>query len=399
MPYPLVIAVLLLALTFAQPAEPGVVVALVRDGNLYLMNDAIGETVIFAGGDVIRPYLAPDGLRVAFTRGADGQAQTLWLDERLAGGGLAHELLSELPPTQGDGGLLLIDQVAWLDDATLLFNTYRLYPVGRLPGEDLWSLRVRDGGVLRRISRCGAFTLSPDRAWVACVQAGAYGGEAGSVRLINLASGEAVSTLSFPAISAASDTPFIPAAQWRADSAALHIAVPDPDLVYDDGALLTTLYRLNSDGTQHTLGTAQASFFGQPVWSPDGTELLYMRRTGGATSNALELISARGDGSDAQLYASAEVGLLELPRWLPGGGRFVYAQGAPDRYWLGQRGQPPGALPAPLYAPHFLDEQRYLFAVPAGEQYELRLGIIGSDSTRLLAALTTPYALLDARIR
>ncbi len=399
MPYPLVIAALLLALIVAQPADPGVVVALVRDGNLYLINDASGESVIFAGGDVIRPYLAPDGLRAVFTRGPVGAAQALWLDERLAGGQPARELLSELPPTRGEGGLVLIDQVAWLDDTTLLFNTYRLYPVGRLPGEDLWSLRVRDGGVLRRISGCGTFTLSPDRAWVACVQPGTYGGEAGTVRLVHLASGDAVETFSYQAVSAASDMPFIPAAQWAADSTALHVAVPDPDLVYDDGALLTTLYRLGIDGAQQTLGTVQASFFGQPVWSPDGSELLYMRRTGGATSNALELVSARGDGTDAQVYAAGEVGLLELPRWLPGGGRFVYAQGAPDRYWLGQRGQPPNALPSPIFAPVFLDNQRYLFTVQDGEQYALRLAIIGENSARTLAALTMPYPIIDAAAR
>lgn len=395
MPYPLVITALLLALTVAQPAEPGVVVALVSGGNLYLVTDAAAEAVLVAEGDVVRPYLSPDGRRVAFTRGAQGRAEALWL----AGDAPARELLRELPPTRGAGGLLLIDQTAWLDDETLLFNTYRLYPVGRLPGDDLWTLRARDGATALRISGCGAFTLSPDRAWAACVRPGMYGGEQGSIRLVNLATGAQTVALSFPSISAASDMPFIPAAQWLADSSGLHIALPDPDLVYDDGALLTTLYRLGSDGTQQMLGSAQASFFGQPVWSPDGGEMLYMRRAGGATSNALELVSARGDGSDAQVYASGEVGLLERPRWLPGGGRFVYAHGAPYRHWLGERGQPPHALPAPLYAPVFLDEWRYLFVAPEGERFALRLAIIGERSARTLAALDTLYPLFDARLR
>jgi hypothetical protein len=383
----------------ASPAE-SLVVAWVENGSLVVWRQGESLPRRVASGGVIRPYLAPDGEHIAFTRGPGGEPQSLWVVD--TGGQAEKELVpnDRLRPFQG--GRPVIGEVAWLDNEVLYFNTGQVYATGQERQDDLWRANQRTREVVMILPRTdgGHFAISPDRGQIALAYPGTYGRRDGRIRLIDpLGQEDARDVLYFVGVSTGAEYKFYPELFWEADSSALLTAIPASDLVYDDvNSPPVDLWRLGVDGSREHSGDAAASFFGLPQWAENGFGLAYLRRMEAATSSRFELVVANGDGSDAVRYITGEVGSLQPPRWLPGSNRFVYVQGDPGTYWLGRQGTPPRRLPddrSVMFSPVFVGDDLYVYATALTAPYELRYAHLDSTSVTI-AAVTNPVPVFDA---
>jgi hypothetical protein len=258
-----------------------------------------------------------------------------------------------LPTDKPDphGGTREIARVAWLNAQTLLWNTAMAYPFAGFKNDDLWRTDLATGETAQLLpdGQGGDFTISPDGSLIALVTPGWYGQEQGVVRLIDPQRQPVGIPFEFEAVSTASEYAFYPAVYWLPDSSALRVAIPHPDLIYgpSDGAIPpTALWELRTDGTATQIGAVNATFFGQPRWSPDGTWLTYMQQVGPATDNWHEIVLARGDGGDPQVIRAGAIGEIEPPTWTPDG-RYFFTAGAPGEMWLGAPGVAPERFPSP----------------------------------------------------
>ncbi len=390
------------------PGEGRLVVTWVDSGNLMVWRSSEATPRRIASGAVVRPFLSPDGGHIAFTRGPQGNALSLWAAD--ADGVAERELVGpEALAIDGDAAQVRrhIGQVAWLDARTVLFNTL-LVPQFPAPGgskaDDLWRADAITGQAARLLpdGQGGDFAISPDGVWIALVTPGAYAGAPGLIRLTT-ARGEAVADLlRFDAASTASEYAFYPRPHWLPDSSALLVAIPDPDLVYPSQAGETprtaALWRVDTAGVARQIGAVPASFFGLPRWSPDGAWMTYLEQVGAVTDNALALILARGDGSQPERIVTGSAGALEPPAWHPERAVFTYTSGAPGEVWLGSPDAPPTRFPAggqPAFALIWVDATAAIYASAPGGPYELRL--FDRDNTpALIAVVQGSFPAFDA---
>jgi hypothetical protein len=381
-------------------ASDSLTVAWVEQGNLVAWQPGMGAPRRIASGGVIRPYLAPDGRHVIFTRGPEGAPETLWVVDTP---GTAEQ---ELVPRGGirafRGGEIWIGDVGWLDETIIYFNTIRRTETSREAQDDLYraNVRTREVALMLTGTEGGAFTFSPDRQRIAVVYPGTYGRQDGRIRVIDPLAFEDESLLFFIGVSTGSEYKFYPRIFWEPDSRAMRVAIPDADLVYDDvNAPPTTLWRLAVDGERDNLGSVPASFFGQPQWSDDAMNLTYLRRVGSGNSNIFELVIANGDGQQPAVYASGQAGTIEPAAWIPGTSRFAYAQGNPGEYWLGGVGLSPERLPPDgelMYTPLFVDPSIYVYATALGDTFELRYRRLDDSEPATIATVTGGFPVFDA---
>jgi Tol biopolymer transport system component len=297
------------------------------------------------------------------------------------------------------GGEVWINEVGWLDESVIYFNTLRRTESSRETQDDLYraNIRTREVALILPGTEGGAFTFSPDGQHIAVVYPGTYGRQDGRVRLIDPLAFENESLLFFFGVSTASEYKFYPAVFWEPDSTAFRVAIPDDDLVYDDvNAPPTTLWRLGVDGERDNLGSVPASFFGQPQWSDDVTALTYLQRVGSGDSNDFELMVADGRGQNPTVYASGQAGTLQAPTWVAGANRFAYAQGNPGEHWLGGVGLSPERLPGPVFFPRFVDSQTYVYATSFGDSFELRYRRLSESDSALVATVSGGFSWFDA---
>lgn len=328
------------------PAAAQLTVAWVENGDLFSWQQRTGETRRIASGGVVRPLVAPDGQHIAFTRGPQGSAESLWVVD--VDGTAEQEIAARGDIRPVSGGRPLIGQVGWLDTDTLYFNTVAQTDSEVSARDDLYraEIRTREIALILPPSEGGRFTFSPDRQHIIVVYPGTYGRRDGRIRVLDPLGQRQDNLLFFIGISSGASFPFYPEIFWLPDSSAALAAIPDADLLYDEfSAPPTLLWRLPiaNPSDRAVIGNVQASFFGLPRWSSGGDMLLYMRRAENASDNTFELYVAESGGENAQLYASGEAGSLQPPLWLSGGESFVFQQ--EDVLWLGSRNAPPQRLP------------------------------------------------------
>lgn len=361
----------------------GLLVAWEADGDLYVQ---VGdhEPLLLAEGDVIQPFIAPDGDHIAFTRGSTDQAESLWV---VAGDG-------ESAPRRVDVAGL-IGQVSWLAGDMLLFNTLESDPLGPIPRDDL--LRVDVAAVdevlpVSRIQPGGQFSVSPNWSTLVIIQPGVYDEEPGAIYVVDMtldeADTEALRVLEFLAVATGAHHRFYPSVHWL-DSETFHLALPDADAIYTEAASerpSVALWRLTTAGDAEQIGGIEASFFGLPRWSPGGEMLAYLRRDQ-LDVNRFALMIADGDGANLDVYAAGEAGTLALPVWV-GDGRFVYA--ADDAYWIGVRGESPQRwLDDPLGSPRVAGNG-VVYVVLSEAGYALRRAIIDGEAVTLAETQSPP---------
>ncbi|MFN8376180.1 MAG: hypothetical protein U0694_25310 [Anaerolineae bacterium] len=340
----LALSLLLNACTLAQQPTPvptpvitaAFTVAWIENGDLMSWQQSTGEVRRIASGGVVRPYIAPDGQHIAFTRGPQGVAESLWVVDTV--GTAEQQIASRENVRPVAGGRPLIGQVGWLDNDTLYFNTLAQTANDLSARDDLYraEIRTRELALILVPTEGGAFTFSPDRQRIVTVYPGTYGRRDGLIRVLDPLGQTQDNLLYFVGVSTGASYKFYPEIFWTPDSSAVLVALPDPDLVYDESAApATELWRLpvETPSDREQIGTVEASFFGLPRWSADTSALVFMRRLAGGSDNTFELYVADGSGANPQLYVTGEAGNLQPPQWVNGTTAFAFQQD--DALWLG----------------------------------------------------------------
>ncbi len=379
-------------------------VAWIENGDLMSWQQSTGEVRRIASGGVVHPYIAPDGQNIAFTRGPQGVAESLWVVDTV--GTAEQEIASRnngIRPVAA--GRPLVGQVGWLDDDTLFFNTLAQTTNDLSARDDLYraEIRTREVSLILPPTEGGAFTFSPDRQLMVTVYPGTYNRRDGVIRVLDPLGQSQDNLLFFDGVSTGASYKFYPEIFWMPDSSAVLVALPDPDLVYDESAVpATELWRLpvETPSDREQIGTVEASFFGLPRWSWDTAAIVFMRRAQGATDNTFELYIADTNGDNAQLYATGEAGNLQPPQWIDDTANFAFQQD--DALWLGSPNAAPQRLPndtEPALNPVFAGDGLYVFAAfNSAGQVELHyasLDMIGQPST-LITTVGDEVPVFDA---
>lgn len=390
---------LVLALSILLPgvsvsaAEGKLAVTWVNGENLYIWQEGMSEPLQVASGRIARPTIAPDGEHIAYMQIEEGLSETLTVIDRT--GELKLVDKSHLPSTDETAGVF--GQVTWLDAATLYFNTEELNLIGRITQEDLWKADIASGEITQVLAagEGGEFTFSQDRTHMAVVGAGRYDGEQAEVRLMDVSGSDVANVLAFDAVSTGSEYRYYPTIRWTGDGQTVWFAIPEQDLIYADSSGDTVLWQLGVDGTQTSMGTIQASFFGPPLWSEDGQQIAYLQREG--ESNQFDLMLADGDGNQAQVYTSGESGNLRFVEWLPESAQFLFEQGEPGDYWIGEAGQEPQQLGSSMVQLVYVSPEVYVYFQVEANKLELRY-VRGSAAPALIATMDDMGARFDAVI-
>jgi len=302
---------------------------------------------------------------------------------------------------QSDGIPVYPNDVAWADASTLYLNTITNPSFGANTRDDLYRVNIQTAQVEQIFApgEGGHFTISPNGQWVAITFPGTYGNRDGRISILNAGTLEQRDIFSFVGVSTGSEYRFYPAVYWQSDSAAFRVAIPDADLLYDEINKQTELWRLTVDGVTQQIGIIQASFFGQPRWSSDASQITYLRRVGNIEDNQFELIIADGNGENPTVYLTAQTGLFEPPQWIPGTTRFGYTFGDPGTYWMGERGQPPQRFPnedEKAFSPAFVNGFVVFSTAPADTGIELRYARLDDAESNLIASVNAPYPIFKA---
>jgi hypothetical protein len=315
------------SLTAQSGARP-LIVAYVDGDTLYTWRQDNPTPQVVAKGQISRPLLSPAGSRVAFQSG-----DALWLAE-VNRQNSAHVLVAA--DTLGPARRVL--NVDWLDDSTLIFNTFVFHPkrlVKQQFADDLWRADAASDQVIRLLEdgQGGAFTVSP--AGIALALPGdSTSPRPGMISWVNARGQNKVKLLEYAAVNTGSSQSFYARPQWSADGASLFVAIPEPDLLYATQTIPpTVLWRLELTGKATRLGEVRADFFGLPEFSVTGQQVLYTRRIGPPADNQIALYQTNSDGSGEQLIAQDVIGKIEPAHWLPDGLSYTFVHGNPGELW------------------------------------------------------------------
>ena len=385
-----------LGLPASEQVGQRLTLAWASSGDLWVWRTGEAAPRRIASGGVIRPWVAPGGERIAYTRGANGQAQTLWVVDS---GGLAEQqLIGPNNPRGYDPNTLRIGDVAWWDEAVLYFNTLVLQSPGLSARHDLYraNARTREAAQILRPGRGGRFVFSPDKQQIAVISSGRYNVGDGRISVVDPLGQRGVRILLyFKGVASGSHSPYSPQVSWSQDSSALYVAIPHPDLVFrdtEDAKSLppTALWLLPvaNPSQRRQVGQVQASFFGVPVYSAAAERWLYVQRQ--PASNRFRLLLAALDGTEVSEIASGQAGEISAPVWIVDGPGYVFTRGPLAQIWRGQADQdaPPMLLDerAALEV-LWLDATRYVFqaALEDGSS-AFFIGQVGGPSRALVRA-------------
>lgn len=382
--------------TAAPPIVGTALVATWVDGAGLFAWEEDGGVLRITEGGVIRPYLSPHGERIAFTRGAQGQPQSLWVANRDGSG--VQELVApdRLEPYRE--GVPLIDSVAWLDDETILFNTAQAYPTaGIVRQNDLYRVNLVSRGLSQLFPRDegGAFTISPDGQHIAIVTPGTFGSVQGRITLLDPTTLRTRELLAFEGATTQDDDPFYPPVSWSPDSSALRVAIPEWDRVYTPGEVdsRTELWWLGVDEPSRVTGVVLADLFGAPRWSHSASHTAYLQFGGDST---LDLILADANGGTPTVIATGTRDTLTAPHWLPNVNRFVYTLNSESWFasTTGEKVPFEGDAMSAVFT-----QNGVVYATSAAAPYELRyIPLYGyQPDSLLIATVSQSSPVFDAR--
>ncbi len=367
------------------------VVAWVDSGNLIVWRQGEDVPRRIASGGVIRPFVSPDGERIAFTRGPAGRTETLWIVD--IAGTAESMVVGEGNPRIFRNSASQVGDVQWLDDTTLYINTYTGRGIDTKFNDDLYRVNARTGEVslILPASEGGRFVISPDGTHIATTSAGTYSRQDARISVVDpLAIDGASNLLFYIGVATGSETLFHPRLQWTSDGKSLLTAIPDADLIYSETESTvppTRIWQLPIDvpSDRNLLGSVRASFFGLPTWSHDASQMLYLRRT--PDSNTFTLVIADTNGDNPIDYLTGDAGTVELPQWLPASNRFIYTVDNPGNVLIGERGVDAMPLSQEVtYNPKFISEDLYVFVTSqavAADGFQLRFARLNQQSVEI----------------
>jgi hypothetical protein len=404
-PYPkwICLIVILLVVGFTVRAEESstlpdnLVVAWIDNGDLYVRAGENSPVQLTTVGDVMFPYLSPDASRIAYVQGENGLPTSLSIidiSDIAVPQPIALDPIAMDTPEKPH-----LNQVAWMDDQTLYFNTAPAPSYGLTYNDDLWRVDTETGEVVSLLpaGEGGMFSPSPDGNWIALANPGTYDHAEGRIRLMNVETGALQTVLSFPAVSTASEYQFYPGLFWEADSSAVRAAIPDRDLIYTEAdSPPVKLWRLSTDGSSQPLGSVQAGYFGLPRWSDDANHLIFLSQVGDPADNQFDLMLAEGNGENPVSYVDVKANTLGLIGWIPASQQFTYIQGIADTYWLGELDAQPISFAQHMFAPTFLEDAQVVYASAYQNPFELRYTRAGTNQSILIATVNNSYPIFDA---
>ncbi|MDX1616706.1 MAG: hypothetical protein R3300_20535 [Candidatus Promineifilaceae bacterium] len=374
--------------------------AFIRDANVWLWRDGLGETQLTRNGGVESLYLSDDGTLIAFLR-PDG----LWVVD--AEGNGERQLVSnaDLPvPDLGDISNSVVDvvpnQVGWIPGThQLLFNTNpRLQGPGLLLADDLWWVDA-DSGEVRNLFPAGDggnFVLSPDGNSVSLIQPD-------TIYVAATDGSERRHVLNYTPVTTYSEHQFYVNPVWAPDGSSLRVIIPPPDPRAQPPQPYT-LWKLNIDGTpsQMIASFGRASDF--PIIaagiSPDLSQLAYLDAPPDNAGQLNLLLRSLGDTlGDPALYASD---VQTFDGWSPAGTHFHYTpdfEQIPYRA-VGRVQQDPLILAAGDWAVidiTWIDDQRFVFVQESDRGWDLYLADVHGNSRQLIAIGGPPpiYDIVD----
>lgn len=382
----------------ADPPAPQLVVAFVDGGHLYAWRLGDGAPRRVAERVTSPPHLSPDGRQIAFTRGQDGRAQTLWLVELERDAQRQLTAIGELPARPGASPA--IAQIGWLDAETLYFNTEQVYPWGTLPDHNLYRVDV---GSPTRAARPlpslilppgagGAFTPSPDGRWLIAVNPGVYDTAQGVVHLLD-PRGEIVrSAHRFTAVTTAAEAPFYPPVEWLPDSSGARLTIPDRRALTEPAAAPPSrIWLIPVSGEARIVGIGPVGPHGLPVWSQRSGAMLYSL----PSVEGHDLMRADADGSNSVVAAA---GLGAVYAWLPDSDRFVFGAGADAPLLLDREDRGAPQIIAERAAHFHIAGRWIVYAEGERAPAELRYVNTATGEQGLIARLTSDPAAFDATI-
>ena len=379
------------------------VVAWVDSGNLIVWRQGEENPRRVASGGVIRPYVSPDGQRIAYTRGPNGRAETLWMVD--TAGTTEFLTVGEGNPRIFRNGASQIGDVAWFDATTLYINTFTGRDADIKFNDDLYRVnaRTREVSLILPAGQGGQFAISPDNTQIATVSAGTYGRQDARISVVDpLAIDGATNLLFYIGVATGSEGVFHPRIQWAEDSQSILVAIPDADLIYSESETNvppTRLWQLPVDtpSDRNLMGSVRASFFGLPTWSDSDTQMLYLRRT--PESNEFTVVLADANGDNPSDYLTGESGTIELPQWLPNSNRFIYTLENLGNVMIGEGGKDPELLSQEVvYSPKFITDDVYVFVTSqaiATNGFQLRFARLNQQSVEI-GNVGTKIPLFDA---
>jgi hypothetical protein len=357
--------------------SPELVIAYVEQGNLLVWQSGDSAPRRVASGGVVRPYVAPDGKLIAFTRGGNRAPEALWAVG--ADGNGETELVGSDPRERTyQLGENQIGDVAWYNDTVLYFNSLQIAQPSYMPRNDLYRVnaQTREMSLILPQGEGGRFAFSPDKQHIAVVSGGTYGRQDGAIRVIDpLAQKQPTNLLFYIGVASGSHLAFYPSLFWSADSANVYAVIADADLIYSeqtDDVPPTRLWQLPIDAPSQraVIGSFTSSFFGLPALNPSSNSLFYLQRI--PQSNSFALITDTLVGDNPVTYTEGSADTLAFPTWLDDT-RFIYTQNTAGEVYIGTLGQTPQRLNSdPVYQPLFVSADSTVFISDNNGTLELR---------------------------
>jgi Tol biopolymer transport system component len=146
--------------------------------------------------------------------------------------------------------------------------------------------------------------------------------------------------ITFDFVNTASEYAYVPQPVWMPDSSHALIAISSAEPFGPNPS--GNIWRIPRAGDAVQLATLSGRFLFSTMgennlWSPDRSRFAYINVDE-------DLVLTNGDGSDGTVYAS---GGIEFVAWSPDSQRFIYKQGSPWTYYVGEMGADPIALLSP----------------------------------------------------
>ena len=323
----------------APEPQPGrAIVAFVDNGRLQATtfdpnaeDPVVSEIVSLLPDDtnVQRVFIAPDGRRAAYLRGApghnelhvvnlDGNDQRLLVDSE----GLPIQ-------TNQEGFSAIIDQVQWLPDGNGLAFTTGQFAAGfgaASEQEDLWTVTLA-GELTQRLpffQGGGRFLVLPNGEIILSKR--------DATEKVNADGSNRIRLVTFDFINTASEYIYFPILQLAGDGNTVYTAVPSADPFANKP--FTHLWRITGSDVEEIGRLPHTILFNPVQWTDTGSRLGYAAYT---SSTAPEIILANGNGENAAVYVAADQ--AKFWGWSGNGQYFLFS--SPDLMAVGQADSEP----------------------------------------------------------
>ena len=371
------------------------------EGSLWVLEGEKPPRQLTVGPGDRAPKLSPDGQWLLFRRAVepaptdipryelrviavDGSGQRVLVGPEDLPGDTDAELPADRLPMQ----------TAWLPDSrAVAFSTHMQVGYGSAPNYDLWLVDVESGAPKQLLAdgEGGTFSFSPDASHlVVCTHT--------MVTMLEADGGNRRALATFDNVLTYSEYSYTPMAVWAPDGSHALVGISSPDPA--DPEANATLWRLPLEGDAVPLATVVGEVFSNSqsgeLWSPDRTRIAFTRRVVD-TERERDLVLAKADGSDLEVYATGELRLLN---WAGEGNDFAFYQDQRTEVYRGSVSQPPVLVLPSRGESALVTEVRWVgsdsvvYIVQEVGEHTIWMGPVGGEH-RVIGRSISPFPGLD----